>query len=237
MKQLLFIGLATMIFMGSCNSNLQKRTENTSSEKDTFPTITSEGIGDLKVKSPLSECFIISNTYADTPTEKELCTNDEKKFGFYNRTGIQYISCFETIPYITLYNDNELMAAIKSYSLASNSINSSNVDRIIVYSPKLKMTNGIHVGMSAKELVEKYGAEIQYTQGVEYDALTFQIENIASNITLEATADSIKSNKMDSGNEIGITFTDFFLQLSEVENCKLSAIVINQKSEIYYDSY
>ena len=134
-------------------------------------------------------------------------------------------------PYITLYKDNELMAALECGALLDNGIYSTNVDRIIAYSPKLKMANGIHTGMSAKELVEKFGAEIQYSEGADAEILSFKIVDTPSNIILIASAKSINREKIDS--QSGDTDTEFYLQLEDVEDCKLSAIVIEQNQDSY----
>lgn len=65
----------------------------------------------------------------------------------------------EGTPYLLLYDNDELMAALECYSLMDNGIYSTNVGKIVVYSPKLKMDNGIYVGMTAKDMADKFGAD------------------------------------------------------------------------------
>ena len=118
------------------------------------------------------------------------------------------------------------------YGNTNETFSSTSIERIIVYSPRLKLVNsGIHTGMSAKELVEKFGAEIQYSEGAETEILSFKVANIPSNIILIASAKSINREKIDS--QSGNTDTEFYLQFDDVEDCKLSAIVIEQNQDSY----
>lgn len=54
------------------------------------------------------------------------------------------------------------------------------VESITVYSPQFKLPNGIHVGMSVKELISNYGATIQLHEGEggeNVESITLEIPN------------------------------------------------------------
>lgn len=225
----LMMAFAITVMASGCSSQSKENTV-TSDEKSEMPYVSESGIGDLKIGTSLTECLIAKDC-SWIPTKEEIETNDEEKFGFYNKMGIKQMVLGDGRPYITLYKDNELMAALECGALLDNGIYSTNIDRIIAYSPKLKMANGIHTGMSAKELVEKFGAEIQYSEGADAEILSFKIADTPSNIILIASAKSINREKIDS--QSGNTDTEFYLQLDDVEDCKLSAIVIEQNQDSY----
>ena len=225
----LMMAFAISVMVSGCNSQSKENTV-TSDEKSEMPYVSESGIGDLKIGTSLTECLIAKDC-SWIPTKAEIETNDEEKFGFYNKMGIKQMVLGEGRPYITLYQDNELMAALECGALLDNGIYSTTVDKIIAYSPELKMANGIHTGMSAKELVDEFGAEIQYSEGAETEILSFKVANVSSNISLVASAKSINREKIDS--QSGDTDTEFYLQLDDVEDCKLSAIVIEQNQDSY----
>jgi len=226
----LMMAFAISVMVSGCNSQSKENAVATTDEKSEMPYVSESGIGELEIGTSLTECLIAKDC-SWIPTKEEIETNDEEKFGFYNKMGIKQMVLGDGRPYITLYKDNELMAALECSALLDNGIYSTNVDRIIAYSPKLKMANGIHTGMSAKELVEKFGAEIQYSEGADAEILSFKIADTPSNIILIASAMSINREKIDS--QSGNTDTEFYLQLDDVEDCKLSAIVIEQNQDSY----
>lgn len=222
-----FVAAITVFIMaGSCTDQQDKGISTLNNEKSQMPFITENGIGDLKLGANFVDC-LESKTGDLIPSLENLLDYSEMKYGFYNKTAIKLINFTEGQLYLLLFSGNDLMAALdfgSGYSY-NGQFMSETVSRIIVYSPKLKMANGIHTGMSAKELVEDFGAEIKYEEGSETEVLSFSIADMPSNIILKATAKSIDRGKIDS--EFGDTSsTDFILQLDDVEDCKLSAIVI-----------
>lgn len=163
---------------------------------------------DILVSCPQSSYYPMSKDFAEA----------ESNYGFYNRVEVRMASLSEALPYILLYNDNELMAALvpssQSYLV---DLYTTSVKSIIVYSDKLKMRNGIHAGLSAKEMVETYNAKIRYESGSEADFLSFDIEGFPSNIKLMGSFDSVNSH-LEGDYE--------YLKLEDVKNGKLDAIVI-----------
>lgn len=97
-------------------------------------------------------------------------------------------------------------------------------------SKDLKLKDGIHVGMTAKELVEKYKAKIHYfanpeTGGIEffipgYDNDTYKF--VASGDVLNE--ESIPSRDDDGNIDENGDYIDEMLTLSQVKNCKLIQI-------------
>lgn len=225
------VALSTLLLFG-CNSQSSKSGEQTkdlSSTNKSFPTVTEQGVGELKIGTPLAECLIVEES-SWPPTKEEITSCNETKCGFYNKMGIKQMALGEGTPYFLLYDNDELMAALECYSLMDNGIYSTNVGKIVVYSPKLKMDNGIYVGMTAKDMADKFGADIKFAEGAEADVLEFEVADIPSNIMLVASAKKINKEKTES--EYGeVNINDSYLTLNDVEDCVLSAIVIEQNTE------
>lgn len=139
-------------------------------------------------------------------------------YEFFDRSEVEFAQLSEGEPYVLLYNGDELMVALKpDVQNYSCDIYSSKINTIIVYSDKLKMSNGIHTGLSAKEMVETYNAKIRYESGPEVDFLSFDIEGFPSNVKLMGSFDSVDSH-LEGDYE--------YLKLEDVKNGKLDAIVI-----------
>lgn len=142
----------------------------------------------------------------------------DESYEFFNRTEVEFAQLSEGEPYVLLYNGDELMAALKpDVQNYSCDLYSSKINAIIVYPDKLKMNNGIHAGLSAKEMVETYNAKIRYESGAETDFLSFDIEGFPSNVKLMGSFDSVNSH-LEGDYE--------YLKLEDVKNGKLDAIVI-----------
>lgn len=222
------VTIVTLLLVG-CHSKPSKESENiesveaSGSVNKSLPPITGQGVGELKIGIPLAECLIEGQSDW-VPTKEDIMNSNEMKFGFYNKVGLKLMNFTDTDPYVLLFDNDELMAALGCYSLMYDGISSINVREIIVYSPKLKMANGIHVGMTAKDLVDNFGADIKLEQGVETDVLEFEVADIPSNIVLLASARKINREKTDS--EYGEENSTLYLTLNDVEDCVLSAIVI-----------
>ena len=220
--------VAILMASGSCTSQQEEGTKASSRKDSETPIVTGNGIGELTLGTSLTEClpYVTGNMY---PVAEELLQTEEKKFGFYDNTGIEQVE-FNGYPspYLLLYDKSELMAAIPCGGLFDN----TEIYEILVYSPNLKMNNGIHTGLSAKELVNDFGAEIRYEESEEFSLLTFEIPDIPSNIKLVGTAKKINQDKMRSEYSSAYDGT-CYLQLDDVEDCTLSMIVITRKQESY----
>lgn len=232
----LMMAFAISVMVSGCNSQSKENAVATTDEKSEMPYVSESGIGELEIGTSFLDC-VVGEQCDWIPYPDQINTSDEKVFGFYNRSEVKTGAFTEPNLYMFLYNNDELMAALDFgsstyYGNTNETFSSTSIERIIVYSPRLKLVNsGIHTGMSAKELVEKFGAEIQYSEGAETEILSFKVANIPSNIILIASAKSINREKIDS--QSGNTDTEFYLQLDDVEDCKLSAIVIEQNQDSY----
>lgn len=220
MKQLSLIFMA-IVFV-SCSFQMNEKGTVSNEGKSEMPSVNENGVGQLKVGSSLSDCIMSEECDWIPSLDRIKHGVSEKKFGFYNRTEMREGLFTDISLYLYLYDNDELMAALDCN--AYGDFRSADVSRIIVYSPKLKMMNGIHTGMSAKKLVNDFGADIAYEEGAETEILSFKIATVPDNIKLVATAKTIKRDKIEAAD----MDTDFILQLDDVEDCKLSAIVINQ---------
>ena len=79
-------------------------------------------------------------------------------------------------------------------------------------------------------MADKFGADIKFAEGAEADVLEFEVADIPSNIMLVASAKKINKEKTES--EYGeVNINDSYLTLNDVEDCVLSAIVIEQNTE------
>lgn len=235
----IILGLAVSLMLGSCNSSPNPKDGNAieaegTNKKNVFDkvVISERGIDILNEAgildnidgksiasgTNLRDILVFCPQSSYYPMSKDFAAKAETDYGFYNRVEVRMASLSEALPYILLYNDNELMAALvpssQSYLV---DLYTTDVSSIIVYSDKLKMSNGIHAGLSAKEMVETYNAKIRYESGSEADFLSFDIEGFPSNIKLMGSFDSVNSH-LEGDYE--------YLKLEDVKNGKLDAIVI-----------
>ena len=93
---------------------------------------------------------------------------DKQCFDF-SIVDIQEKSEFEEVYYVMnmkLYKGQELLCTLFGgyFNERPNSLQAT-VKSITVYSPQFKLPNGIHAGMSVKELINDYGATIQLNEG------------------------------------------------------------------------
>lgn len=225
----LLLLLAAILF-AACHSQSFKDGASAQSGKaagDSLPLVTDDGIGRLVLGTPLVNCLTAGGRLAPTA--------DTLAYGFYNHVAVELTDEEGgTHAYFVLYDDAEKMAVLDCYMELGyrQSWSELKVERIFVCSPRLRFANGVHVGMSAQELVEKHGADILYdVECMECNPLTFSVPGMAPNVSLEGTAKKVNEEKINA-TEYGEVLNVLLLQLSDVEDCKLSSIVIEPKSEI-----
>ena len=179
-----------------------------------LPFITEKGVGNLKVGASIEDDGNIfpSCNCANFEPSKEEITKCRLQKTFYDK--VQVIKSYFDVGelYYCFYQGSELMVAATG---------GSEINRILVYSPFLKLKKGIHTGMSAEELVRKYKARIKYTFGPEGSSMVFQVPGVPSNITLWAAYDGT-SAKPDQDSSI-------YLSPSQVKNGRLAIIIIERK--------
>lgn len=121
--------------------------------------ITKDGIANIR----LGKSF---NDYNTSLMKQE--DIDKQCFDF-SIVDIQEISEFEEVYYtmnMKLYKGQELLCTLFGgyFDERPNTLQAT-VKSITVYSPQFKLPNGIHAGMSVKELINDYGATIQLNEG------------------------------------------------------------------------
>lgn len=121
--------------------------------------ITKDGIANIR----LGKSF---NDYNTSLMKQE--DIDKQCFDF-SIVDIQEKSEFEEVYYVMnmkLYKGQELLCTLFGgyFDERPNTLQAT-VKSITVYSPQFKLPNGIHAGMSVKELINDYGATIQLHEG------------------------------------------------------------------------
>lgn len=182
--------------------------------------VTPEGVGPLKPGMQYDWSDLIptgEDWKAGSPFKEELEQCKMSGHTFYNRVEIVYTGLTSHDPYLCFYNGTELMAATElayqDFQLGS----------IYIYSPKLKLKNGIHTGMTAAELASRYHARVNLSNGPECEDIWFDIPGISSSIQFEASYDAYsKVAGLDAGDERTVP-----LKLEQVKNCKLAVIVVS----------
>ncbi len=94
------------------------------------------------------------------------------------------------------------------------------IENFTIYSPTIKMQDGIHVGMSANELVKKHHAKIFYLASPEVDYLCFKFSSYPDNFRFIASGEILKTDFVED--ESGCIEEE--LSLKEVRGCKLVQI-------------
>lgn len=136
--------------------------------------ITKDGIANIR----LGKSF---NDYNTSLMKQE--DIDKQCFDF-SIVDIQEKSEFEEVYYVMnmkLYKGQELLCTLFGgyFDKRPNTLQAT-VESITVYSPQFKLPNGIHVGMSVKELISNYGATIQLHEGEggeNVESITLEIPN------------------------------------------------------------
>lgn len=136
--------------------------------------ITKDGIANIR----LGKSF---NDYNTSLMKQE--DIDKQCFDF-SIVDIQEKSEFEEVYYtmnMKLYKGQELLCTLFGgyFDKRPNTLQAT-VEAITVYSPQFRLPNGIHVGMSVKELISNYGATIQLHEGEggeNVESITLEIPN------------------------------------------------------------
>lgn len=121
--------------------------------------ITKDGIANIR----------IGKSFNDYNTSLMKQEDIDKQCFDFSIVDIQEISEFEEVYYtmnMKLYKGQELLCTLFGgyFDERPNTLQAT-VKSITVYSPQFKLPNGIHAGMSVKELINDYGATIQLNEG------------------------------------------------------------------------
>lgn len=121
--------------------------------------ITKDGIANIR----------IGKSFSDYNTSLMKQEDIDKQCFDFSIVDIQEESEFEDVYYamnMKLYKGQELLCTLFGgyFDERPNTLQAT-VKSITVYSPQFKLPNGIHAGMSVKELINDYGATIQLNEG------------------------------------------------------------------------
>lgn len=136
--------------------------------------ITKDGIANIR----------IGKSFNDYNTSLMKQEDIDKQCFDFSIVDIQEISEFEEVYYtmnMKLYKGQELLCTLFGgyFDERPNTLQAT-VKSITVYSPQFKLPNGIHAGMSVKELINDYGATIQLNEGEggeNVESITLEIPN------------------------------------------------------------
>ena len=138
-------------------------------------TITSNGVASIFLGGSMKD-YNISNK---SENEMEGLCYDNSFVEVQKRTveGYDY-----NVLYMNLYKDNEkIFSLYGGTSEEKPNVLDATVHSIFVYSPQFKLSNGIHTGMTAEELINNYGATLQLHEGEggeDIQFITFEIPDI-----------------------------------------------------------
>lgn len=156
-----------------------------------------------------------------------MLTDPSAKGDFYDRVEIEMTDrnitevCYEVV----LYKGKEKLCSFETdynYSdiPSKKLIGNRHITFFSIYSPSIKLQNGIYVGMTAKELVEKYHAKIRNYTNVECSGLEFVFNEYPEDYSFIAKGKVIHSNmEVDEAD-----FGEEFLNLNDVKDCSLKQI-------------
>ena len=141
----------------SASDSLAVAVEDTPNDFST--EITKDGIANIR----------IGKSFSDYNTSLMKQEDIDKQCFDFSIVDIQEESEFEDVYYamnMKLYRGQELLCTLFGgyFDERPNTLQAT-VKSITVYSPQFKLPNGIHAGMSVKELINDYGATIQLNEG------------------------------------------------------------------------
>lgn len=195
--------------------------------------ITKDGIANIR----LGKSF---NDYNNSLMKQE--DIDKQCFDF-SIVDIQEKSEFEEVYYVMnmkLYKGQELLCTLFGgyFDKRPNTLQAT-VESITVYSPQFKLPNGIHVGMSVKELISNYGATIQLHEGEggeNVESITLEIPNCRDftfNVEKETLLNRYGEEYFDEYDSQSGTYKENFwdnIKKEVAELCDLESIVIRNNN-------
>lgn len=195
--------------------------------------ITKDGIANIR----LGKSF---NDYNTSLMKQE--DIDKQCFDF-SIVDIQEKSEFEEVYYtmnMKLYKGQELLCTLFGgyFDKRPNTLQAT-VKSITVYSPQFKLPNGIHAGMSVKELINDYGATIQLNEGEggeNIESISLEIPNcydFTFNVEKETLLNRYGDEYFDMYDSQSGTYKENFgdnIKKEVAELCDLESIVIGNSN-------
>ena len=194
--------------------------------------ITKDGIANIR----------IGKSFSDYNTLMKQEDIDKQCFDF-SIVDIQEESEFEDVYYamnMKLYRGQELLCTLFGgyFDERPNTLQAT-VKSITVYSPQFKLPNGIHAGMSVKELINDYGATIQLNEGEggeNIESISLEIPNcndFTFNVEKETLLNRYGDEYFNMYDSQSGTYKENFgdnIKKEVAELCDLESIVIGNRN-------
>ncbi len=195
--------------------------------------ITKDGIANIR----------IGKSFNDYNTSLMKQEDIDKQCFDFSIVDIQEISEFEEVYYtmnMKLYKGQELLCTLFGgyFDERPNTLQAT-VKSITVYSPQFKLPNGIHAGMSVKELINDYGATIQLNEGEggeNIESISLEIPNcddFTFNVEKETLLNRYGDEYFNEYDSQSGTYKENFwdnIKKEVAELCDLESIVIGNRN-------
>ena len=195
--------------------------------------ITKDGIANIR----------IGKSFSDYNTSLMKQEDIDKQCFDFSIVDIQEESEFEDVYYamnMKLYRGQELLCTLFGgyFDERPNTLQAT-VKSITVYSPQFKLPNGIHAGMSVKELINDYGATIQLNEGEggeNIESISLEIPNcndFTFNVEKETLLNRYGDEYFNMYDSQSGTYKENFgdnIKKEVAELCDLESIVIGNRN-------
>lgn len=195
--------------------------------------ITKDGIANIR----------IGNSFSDYNTSLMKQEDIDKQCFDFSIVDIKEKSEFEDVYYamnMKLYKGQELLCTLFGgyFDERPNTLQAT-VKSITVYSPQFKLPNGIHAGMSVKELINDYGATIQLNEGEggeNIESISLEIPNcydFTFNVEKETLLNRYGDEYFNMYDSQSGTYKENFgdnIKKEVAELCDLESIVIGNNN-------
>lgn len=195
--------------------------------------ITKDGIANIR----------IGKSFNDYNTSLMKQEDIDKQCFDFSIVDIQEKSEFEEVYYamnMKLYKGQELLCTLFGgyFDERPNTLQAT-VKSITVYSPQFKLPNGIHAGMSVKELINDYGATIQLNEGEggeNIESISLEIPNcydFTFNVEKETLLNRYGDEYFNMYDSQSGTYKENFgdnIKKEVAELCDLESIVIGNNN-------
>lgn len=205
-------------------------------QDESFYTITKNGVANISLGKSMKEYNTTDKS--EDEIKKLYCNTSFVEVQERTSEGFDY-----NVLYMNLYKDNEkIFSLYGGTSEEKPNVLNATVHSIFVYSPKFKLPNGIHVGMTAEELINNYGATLQLNEsegGESIAFITFDVPNLSDFIFVADKEDLLKAKGeyfLDGWNPQTGSFNENFRNDIESEAkkyCKLGIIVVGTEFDTF----
>lgn len=205
-------------------------------QDESFYTITKDGVANISLGKSMKEYNTTDKS--EDEIKKLYCNTSFVEVQERTSEGFDY-----NVLYMNLYKDNEKIFSLYGGSSEEKpNVLNATVHSIFVYSPKFKLPNGIHVGMTAEELINNYGATLQLNEnegGESIAFITFDIPNLSDFIFVANKEDLLKAKGeyfLDGWNPQTGSFNENFrndIEREAKKYCKLGIIVVGTEFDTF----